>query len=121
MKGIAITLATRDDGEAIDRIEKLIGHEIPKTGPVAAEADGEPDGEAKPQRRRTTQKQPPQTASPPAKACPAPKADPTPTEGKRRKPTAETQQSRKEPVVEDIAEEWNGPFPSFLSVGAGTD
>ena len=31
MKGIAITLATREDGEAVDRIEKLIGHKIART------------------------------------------------------------------------------------------
>ena len=30
MKGIAITLATREDAEAIGRIEKLIGHKIPR-------------------------------------------------------------------------------------------
>src|SRR6478735_3374089 len=38
MKGIAITLATREDGEAIARIEKLIGHKIPRTGERPAEA-----------------------------------------------------------------------------------
>src|SRR6476659_7708503 len=32
MKGIAITLATREDAEAIDRIEKLVGHKIPRSG-----------------------------------------------------------------------------------------
>src|SRR5437868_164582 len=32
MTGIAITLAAREDGEAIDRIEKLIGHKIPRAG-----------------------------------------------------------------------------------------
>src|SRR4051794_8066475 len=48
MKGISITLATREDGEAVSRIEKLIGHKIPRAGeqrideptkaaPVAAE------------------------------------------------------------------------------------
>src|SRR5213075_1292862 len=38
MKGIAITLAAREDGEAIDRIEKLIGHKIPRAGAPAKEA-----------------------------------------------------------------------------------
>src|SRR3954470_23718831 len=32
MTGIAITLATREDAEAIARIEKLIGHKIPRAG-----------------------------------------------------------------------------------------
>ncbi len=42
MTGIAITLATREDAEAVARIEKLIGHKIPRAGkteelPVASE------------------------------------------------------------------------------------
>src|SRR3954467_14953210 len=32
MTGIAITLATREDAEAVSRIEKLIGHKIPRAG-----------------------------------------------------------------------------------------
>src|SRR6185437_224285 len=52
MKGIAITLATRADGEAIDRIEKLIGHQIPKTGAGAVEAAAEPVKEEAQQRKR---------------------------------------------------------------------
>src|SRR3954453_17129571 len=32
MTGIAITLATREDSEAIDRIEKLTGHKLPRVG-----------------------------------------------------------------------------------------
>src|SRR6476661_2883724 len=38
MKGIAITLATREDAEAIDRIEKLIGRKIPRAGAPEKEA-----------------------------------------------------------------------------------
>ncbi len=41
MKGIAITLATREDGEAIDRIEKLIGHKIRASGERSATAAAE--------------------------------------------------------------------------------
>src|SRR5690242_10494907 len=52
MKGIAITLATRDDAEAIDRIEKLIGHKIPRVGSPAKTAEepsaSEPERAAKP-------------------------------------------------------------------------
>src|SRR6187399_2868111 len=39
MKGIAITLATREDFEAIAAIEKLIGTKIPKLGAPAAETE----------------------------------------------------------------------------------
>src|SRR5207244_6749136 len=45
MTGIAITLAAREDGEAIDRIEKLIGHKIPRAGKaerIGTEADAKP-------------------------------------------------------------------------------
>src|SRR3954463_6392408 len=41
MKGIAITLATREDGEAVDRIEKLLGQKIPRAG--AGEPRREPE------------------------------------------------------------------------------
>src|SRR5881628_728421 len=65
MKGIAITLATREDGEAVSRIEKLVGHKIPRAGGVPAPASdpAEPAAEQsakpartqkpKPERRRT--------------------------------------------------------------------
>src|SRR6476619_3574609 len=45
MKGIAITLATREDGEAIGRIEKLIGHKVPRDGAPAKEAE-QPEAKA---------------------------------------------------------------------------
>src|SRR6476646_6377158 len=46
MTGIAITLATREDGEAVARIEKLIGHKIPRAGAPAKEAE-QPESKAK--------------------------------------------------------------------------
>src|SRR3982751_2799840 len=39
MTGIAITLATREDSEAVSRIEKLIGHKVPRAGAPAKDAD----------------------------------------------------------------------------------
>src|SRR4051795_13577640 len=38
MTGIAITLATKADSEAVERIEKLVGHEIPRSGELQKEA-----------------------------------------------------------------------------------
>ena len=96
MKGIAITLATREDAEAVDRIEKLIGHKIATAAP-AEQAPSE-----KPEKR--------------AKAEKAPKAT-APKE--RRSEPEEEERQRPSPVVEDIKSEWNGPLPSFLSVSAG--
>src|SRR5256885_9374722 len=66
MTGIAITLAAREDGEAIDRIEKLIGHKIPRAGaskeePRAAE---EPATAARAARPKPAPKKPePKTAA----------------------------------------------------------
>src|SRR5690349_13916331 len=90
-KGIAITLATRADAEAIDRIEKLTGHKIPRAGGSAKEVE-------KP-------------------AAPAPKAKREP-QRKTPEPKSEPREERS-PVVEDIKSEWNGPMPSFLSRSAG--
>jgi superfamily II DNA/RNA helicase len=94
MTGIAITLATREDGEAIERIEKLIGHKIPRAG--AAAAKPEPKKAEEPKR-------------------PEPKAEAKkPERAEKPKETAE-----RSPVVEDMKSDWNGPLPSFLSVSAG--
>jgi len=105
MKGIAITLATRADGEAVERIEKLIGHKIPRSGAsdkAAKSPKPEPKAEAKREPKRETEaaRREPKPASSPAKQEPA-------------KP------HQRSPVVEDIKNEWNGPMPSFLSVSAG--
>src|SRR3954471_4478387 len=42
MTGIAITLATREDAEAVAAIEKLIGHKIARAGPRAIEPHAAP-------------------------------------------------------------------------------
>jgi superfamily II DNA/RNA helicase len=97
MKGIAITLATRDDAEAIDRIEKLIGHKIARSKRAveqSLEAQDEPTkarASTRPARPEGKSKTPSSKA-----AAPAPRS----------------------PVVEDISNDWNGPLPSFLSVSA---
>jgi superfamily II DNA/RNA helicase len=99
MKGIAITLATREDSEAIARIEKLIGYKIPRVGGKAVGASA------------------PVEKAPKAASKPAPKAE-------RKKEEPRPQPKRDEPadrspVVEDISNDWNGPLPSFLSKSAG--
>jgi superfamily II DNA/RNA helicase len=104
MKGIAITLASRADGEAIDRIQKLIGHQIPRAAGSAADVE-EPAASPKAPKAAKPQK-------PAAKPAPAPKEQPP--RKQENAPAAE-----RSPVVEDIASEWNGPMPSFLSVSAG--
>ncbi len=110
MKGIAITLATRADGEAIDRIEKLIGHKIPRTGELPG--DGSPEAQTK-------------ERAPRAKAAKGEKQD---VQSKQGRPSARKAEDprkpqpipqERSPVVEDIKTDWNGPLPSFLSVSAG--
>jgi superfamily II DNA/RNA helicase len=95
LTGIAITLATGADGDAVAGIEKLIGHKIPRAGSAKVETEA---AEAP---------KPPE----PKKAAPQ-KAKPERVE-KKPEPAERT------PVVEDMKGEWNGPLPSFLSHSAG--
>jgi superfamily II DNA/RNA helicase len=108
MKGIAITLATRADGEAVANIEKLIGHKIPRQGASAKETP----------REETPKAAKPAKADKPAAA---PKADKPAAASKAEKPRKaekKPQPAERSPVVEDVTDEWNGPVPSFLSFGA---
>jgi superfamily II DNA/RNA helicase len=106
MKGIAITLAAREDGEAIQRIEKLIGHKIPRAGNKAAEPAIERPAKAE----KVAPKRPARAAK--VRESAPPKPEPA------NKPEPEQPRERS-PVLEDIKSEWNGPLPSFLSVSAG--
>jgi superfamily II DNA/RNA helicase len=120
MTGIAITLATRADGEAVERIEKLIGHKIPRAG----QASDEPEAARKPNQTEAPKREKA------AKAPKPPRAEKPKPEKKREDPVAEPAPARPKAadkpvpakpstVVEDIKDEWNGPLPGFLSVGAG--
>jgi superfamily II DNA/RNA helicase len=125
MTGIAITLATRADAEAVAGIEKLTGIRIPRVGKAAT---AEPEAAA------------PKRDKPEPRKAERPKAEPRKAEEPRaerakaepRKPRAPKPERRPEPqaaeaaaparerstVVEDIKDEWNGPLPSFLSFRA---
>jgi superfamily II DNA/RNA helicase len=109
MTGIAITLATREDAEAVSRIEKLIGHKIPRVDDKAApepEQVEEPERVEKPGRAKAKAEK--RRAKMPAE----------PREESRRSPKRE-EQREPTPVVEDMSNDWNGPLPSFLSKSAG--
>jgi len=105
LKGIAITLAAREDADQVAAIEKLIGHKIPRLGAPAVEPrrESEPEQKAEPQ-RKTEQQRKPEPKREHAKPSPAKAEQPKRAE----KP--------KEPVEADG--DWNGPMPSFLSVSA---
>src|SRR5438105_8085624 len=79
MTGIAITLAAREDGEAVGRIEKLIGHKIPRAGAAKEEKPVEKAPE-------NVSEKAPAKASKPKAAAP-----------KKAEPARE-----RSPVVEDI-------------------
>ncbi|HYE26771.1 MAG TPA: C-terminal helicase domain-containing protein, partial [Allosphingosinicella sp.] len=104
--GIAITLASREDAEAIEAIETLTGARIrPVEGPAAPEVEAPEEAEQTPpppQERRRRERAPERPA---ARREPSPKREPRPP---RRARAAEP-----EPAVEE-AEGWNGPVPSFL-------
>ncbi len=104
-KGIAITLATREDSDQVAAIEKLLGHKISRLGATATESQrkSEPEKKAQPQGKAEQQRK-----SEPKREHPKP--SPAKAEQPRRpdKP--------KEPV--DADSDWNGPMPSFLSVSA---
>ena len=101
MTGIAITLATREDSEAVARIEKLTGHKITRAGVSSSRETSE-----KP--RKDPKAEAPREAPPEAK----------PKRPERKKAESPEPEAKRSPVVEDISNEWNGPLPSFLSVRA---
>jgi len=121
MTGIAITLATRADTEAVAGIEKLTGLKIARSGRAAEPEKTEPRAAepktAKPEKRERTRAPKPERAEEPKREradepkrerAQQPKHDPVPeSKGERL------------PVVEDIKSDWNGPLPSFLSKSAG--
>jgi superfamily II DNA/RNA helicase len=113
LTGIAITLATREDGEAIARIEKLIGHKIPRAGgdvqPVPAKVPAPAAAERPAKREEADTRRKAEKPSPPSK-----ERKQVPDRARARDKAAE-----RTPAVEDLKSEWNGPLPGFLSVSAG--
>jgi len=105
-KGIAISLATKDDADQVSAIEKLLGQRIPKAGAPAAEE--KPREEAP----RAKKQGKPGRSEPRSARTEQPKAAKT----EQPRPPKTEQAKRKEPADEDS--EWNGPMPSFLSVSA---
>jgi superfamily II DNA/RNA helicase len=108
MTGIAITLATREDAEAVSRIEKLIGHKIPR----AADAPGDEPEPAEKAAKPSRSERPAKTEKP-RRSAPPKRAEAASDEAQAEPPRERT------PVVEDIKDDWNGPMPSFLTVSAG--
>ncbi len=106
-KGIAITLATREDSEAVAAIEKLTGLKIARAG----KREEPSEAPAEPKRQR------------PAKAerkadKPAAKAERKPEPKPARTPSPPKRECEREPAEAKDDGGWNGPLPSFLSKSA---
>ena len=113
MTGIAITLATRADAEAVAGIEKLVGHKIPRAGASAKHAKpAEPAEKAEPKAEKPERRQ--DKRKPQREAAAKPAREPSKARRAEGKPAAK----ERSPVIEDIKDEWNGPVPSFLSFKA---
>ena len=103
-KGIAITLATREDSEAVAAIEKLTGLKIARAGKreEISEAPAEPKREK------------------PAKAERKPDRPAARAERKPEQKPAKASPPKREREPADAKDDggWNGPLPSFLSKSA---
>ena len=122
-KGIAYTLATRDDADVIAGIEKLTGMKIPREGaaaeaaPATESAAPSPPPPAQPERKRAAPSEasravePQQSMPAPAEATAAPER-PAPSARGPRKPRASASQAA------PADDEWCGPIPGFLSHSA---
>jgi superfamily II DNA/RNA helicase len=110
LKGIAITLAAREDAEAVAAIEKLIGHKIARVGSSEEQpkVEAHKPREARPHEARTGPK--PREAKKAAKPAPEPRS---------QRAESKPEPAARSPAVEDMKGEWNGPLPSFLSKSAG--
>jgi superfamily II DNA/RNA helicase len=109
-KGIAITLATREDSDQVAAIEKLVGQKIPRLGAPAAE----PQRKSEPEQRTQPQRKPEQQRKPEPKKAEPKREHPKPSPAKAEQP--KRPEKPKQPV--DADSDWNGPMPSFLSVSA---
>lgn len=140
--GTAITLATRDDADAIASIQKLMGFKIAAmdgAAPIAAseeqpkaketkskrvKAQSEPSSEkpSRPRRGRKPRDDAEDVAPQPEEMGePAPKKQAQPREKPRQepKPRQEAPRREREPDLEPADEGWNGPVPGFLGQGFG--
>ena len=118
-KGIAITLATREDTDAIAAIEKLAGTKIARLGAATPDTEPKPGKEAKPEGKA----EPEERKSRPEKRKPERpaeqrKAEPKPEQRKHSEKAEPPRQREpaKEPAEGDSG--WNGPLPGFLNVSA---
>ena len=114
-KGIAITLATREDSEAVAAIEKLTGLKIARAGKreEISEAPAEPKREKPAKAERKLDR-------PAAPAERKPDRPAARAERKQEQKPAKASPPKREREPADAKDDggWNGPLPSFLSKSA---
>jgi superfamily II DNA/RNA helicase len=107
-KGTAITLATREDAEALARIEKLIGQPIARLKSARAEPSETPPSEEREEK----------PARAPRRKAEAPRQETRPARAAKTERPARPEPRRAKDLPPASGEEgWNGPLPGFLSVG----
>ncbi|RJF90852.1 DEAD/DEAH box helicase [Sphingomonas cavernae] len=108
--GKAFTFITKDDVEAIENIEKLIGQKIERVAGKAKAAETEAKevrAKARPEKVRS-EKAKPEKVEPAARPA---------DEKKKPRPEARAPRERhRESADNEPDDGWNGPMPSFLSV-----
>ena len=117
--GIAITLATPADAEAIAGIEKLMGMKIARSGGVeVAEVSATPATTTDEKSGRARRGRKAETSAPePVRDAPSASAR-APRQAKRAEVPAVTAAPRPRALqpVDDADDGWNGPVPSFLEM-----
>src|SRR5687768_1127327 len=102
MKGIAITLATREDGESVAGIEKLTGMKIPRAGQPAAVPAGPEEPEAPKEERKPERTEKPARSERKPERAAGPKPERRPERAAEPKPErAAEPRPERSPVVED--------------------
>jgi superfamily II DNA/RNA helicase len=114
LTGIAYTLATPADAEAIASIEKLTGIDLPRVG--AGEAPVEAAAKDVAEAPRCERSKPAPKAP---REREAKRPEPAPLQPKREeRPVREARRPEpKQAPREEADDSWNGPMPGFLSVG----
>ena len=125
-KGVAITLASRDEAEQVAAIEKLLGRSLPRVSDTGGEMPGRPAGEeektsegAQGRRNGGQDKRRPKADRPKADRPKPERCSPAPQPA--RAPAAPRAATAREEVPSSAGEGssgWNGPLPAFLSVKA---
>jgi superfamily II DNA/RNA helicase len=128
-KGIAITLATREDADQVAAIEKLTGLKLPRVDAEAkADVVEDPQHEAREERpskgRRSRGKREDKAATPVREArereAPVREAQEPKAAAKPQEPRVEREADLLDdrPKAADATPAWNGPVPGFLQFSA---